>query len=326
MTSEFDLIARHFTRPTPSADLGIGDDAALLRVAPGHQLVVSCDMLVAGTHFLADAAPEALGWKTIAVSVSDLAAMSAQPRWATLALSLPAADEAWIAALASGVHACCAVFGIDLVGGDTTRGPLNLCATLFGEVPLGRATTRDGARPGDDLWVSGQPGRAALGLAHLLEGRSLAADHSGDCLEALHRPQPRLGLGLALRGVASAMLDVSDGITGDLRHILERSSVGAELDEGLLPLDGLVAACGDPSRALAAFLGGGDDYELLFTASPDERRQIAEIATRCGVPVHRLGRVTARAGRLQLRRQGDHVEALDANGYDHFRTVDSRSA
>ena len=168
MSSEFDLIRRHFTRPTPGADLGVGDDAALLTVGAGQQLVVSCDMLVAGTHFLPDAEPETLGWKTLAVSVSDLAAMSARPRWATLAISLPSPDDAWLASLATGFHACCDAFGVELVGGDTTRGPLNLCATVFGEVPAGQATTRAGARAGDDLWVSGQPGRAALGLAECL--------------------------------------------------------------------------------------------------------------------------------------------------------------
>ncbi len=322
MSSEFDLIARYFTRPTPGADLGVGDDAALLTVQPGHQLVVSCDMLVAGTHFLADAEPELLGWKTMAVSVSDLAAMSARPRWATLAISLPQADDAWIGSLAAGIHACCAAFGVELVGGDTTRGPLNLCATVFGEVPAGQATTRGGARPGDELWVSGQPGRAALALGELLSGSEISPALAASCRMALHRPEPRLALGLGLRGHASAMLDVSDGLLGDLGHLLAQSRVGAELDAEALPISPLLAACGDRRQAMDALLRGGDDYELLFSAPPDERQAIRDIAARCGVPVHCIGRLDPNAGQVALRFADNRVEPLATKGYDHFRGVD----
>ncbi len=316
MPSEFALIRRHFTRPARHTDLAVGDDAALIRPAAGMQLAVSTDMLVAGTHFFADTDPADLGWKTLAVNVSDLAAMGAVPRWVVLAASLPAADEAWIAAFAGGFFACCEAFDIDTIGGDTTRGPLNLCPTIFGEVPVGQAITRSGARPGDDLWISGQPGRAALGLAHLRGDIRLADAHRTDCLAALHRPQPRVALGLALRGLASAMLDVSDGLLGDLGHILETSRVGAVIDESALPLAPLTAACGDPARAFRACTAGGDDYELLFTAPAARRGEVAALAGPLALPLHRIGSID-RDG-LQLRDRAGQLRNLAASGYDHF--------
>ncbi|WP_374267024.1 thiamine-phosphate kinase [Zoogloea sp.] len=317
MPSEFALIRRYFTRPAHHTDLAVGDDAALIRPAAGMQLAISTDMLVAGTHFFADTDPEDLGWKTLAVNVSDLAAMGAQPRWVVLAASLPGADEAWIAAFARGFFACCDAFGIDAIGGDTTRGPLNLCPTIFGEVPIGQAVTRAGARPGDDLWISGRPGRAALGLAHLRGEVRLADAHLADCLDALHRPQPRVALGLALRGLASAMLDVSDGLLGDLGHILELSQVGATLDEAALPLAPLVAACADPARALKACTSGGDDYELLFTAPAARRGDVTALSTRLGLPLHCIGTIAAAPG-LHLRTDSGRLHDLAARGYDHF--------
>ncbi|MBN9424252.1 MAG: thiamine-phosphate kinase, partial [Candidatus Accumulibacter sp.] len=187
MPGEFDLIARYFARPTPSAVLGPGDDCALLAPAPGMELAVTTDMLVVGTHFFADTDPRQLGWKTLAVNVSDLAAMGAVPRWALLAGSLPSADEDWLAAFADGLFACAKRYGVELVGGDTTRGPLNLCVTALGEVPAGRALRRDGARVGDDVWVSGQPGLAALGLAQLRGQADLPAALKTRCLAALQR-------------------------------------------------------------------------------------------------------------------------------------------
>ncbi len=318
MPSEFALIRRHFTRPARHTDLAVGDDAALIRPAPGMQLAISTDMLVAGTHFFPDTDPTDLGWKTLAVNVSDLAAMGAQPRWVVLAASLPGADEAWIEAFAGGFFACCEAFDIDAIGGDTTRGPLNLCPTIFGEVPTGAAITRSGARPGDDLWVSGAPGRAALGLAHLRGDTHLADTYRDDCLAALHRPQPRVALGLGLRGIASAMLDVSDGLLGDLDHILESSGVGAVIDEANLPLAPLVAACGDPARAFAACTGGGDDYELLFTAPPTQRAALADLSARLALPLHRIGSITPATRGLHLRDTGGTLRELAARGYDHF--------
>ncbi|MDD3327430.1 MAG: thiamine-phosphate kinase [Zoogloea sp.] len=318
MPSEFALIRKHFTRPARHTDLAVGDDAALIRPSAGMQLAISTDMLVAGTHFFADTDPEDLGWKTLAVNVSDLAAMGAEPRWVVLAASLPAPDEAWIAAFARGFFACSEAFGIDVIGGDTTRGPLNLCPTIFGEVPVGCAITRAGARPGDDLWVSGTPGRAALGLAQLRGEAELADGHRADCLAALHRPQPRVALGLALRGLASSMLDVSDGLLGDLGHILDQSAVGAVISESALPLAALQAACGDAALAFRACTAGGDDYELLFTAPAGRRAEVEALAPQLGLPLHRIGEITPAADGLRLRGHDGQLHPLAARGYDHF--------
>jgi thiamine-monophosphate kinase len=318
MPSEFDLIRRHFTRRARHTELAVGDDAALLAPRAGMQLAISTDMLVAGTHFLADTDPQALGWKTLAVNVSDLAAMGAEPRWALLALALPAADEGWIAAFAQGLFACAERFGVDLAGGDTTRGPLNLCVTIVGEVPAGQAVTRGGARAGDDVWITGMPGRAALGLAHLRGEVVLAGDRAAPCLDALHRPQPRVATGLALRGIASAMLDVSDGLFGDLAHILEASGVGATLDVAALPLQPLLAAGAGPELARRCLLSGGDDYELLFTAPVTRRDRMDALARQSGLPLARIGTITADAGRLLLKEADGSLGRALCGGYDHF--------
>jgi len=318
MPSEFELIHRHFTRAPRHTDLAVGDDAALLTPRAGMQLVVSTDMLVAGNHFLPDADPDALGWKTLAVNISDLAAMGAEPRWALLALALPQADEAWLAAFARGLFACAEAFGVDLAGGDTTRGPLDLCVTALGEVPAGTAITRSGAHPGDDIWISGWPGRAALGLAHLRGDITLAADAAAVCLDALHRPQPRVAAGLALRGIASAMLDVSDGLLGDLRHILERSGVGAILVADALPLAALRAMGAAPELARRCLLAGGDDYELLFTAPAAHRDAVTAHSQRLALPFTRIGQVSAEAGELLIEEADGGRTAPGRGGYDHF--------
>lgn len=317
MAGEFELIARHFKRPVRHTDLGVGDDGALLRVAPDHQLVVSTDMLVAGTHFLPDADAQSLGWKTAAVNISDMAAMAAVPRWITLALALPAANEDWVARFAAGFAECCEAFDVDWIGGDTTRGPLNLCATVLGEVPAGKAVCRDGARPGDDIWISGWPGLAALGLQQLLGQCELNGDWRERCLSALHRPQPRVALGLALRNVASAMLDVSDGLAGDLGHILEHSQCGAELEDAALPLLPALSACNDAQAARNALLFGGDDYELLFCASADARDAVESLSGTLALPLARIGAITASSG-LALRSRDGTLTSLPARGYAHF--------
>lgn len=318
MPSEFALIDRFFRRPVHHTILGVGDDGALLRPAPGMELAISTDMLVAGTHFLPDTDPEALGWKTLAVNVSDLAAMGAQPRWALLALALPEVDEAWLAAFARGLFDCADTFGIDLIGGDTTRGPLNLCVTLCGEVPAGQALRRSGARPGDDVWVSGQPGRASLGLA-CLQGRArLAPAYEADCLAALHRPQPRVALGLALRGLASAAIDISDGLLADLGHILEQSGVSATLHLACMP-GAALAACADAQLARDCLLAGGDDYELLFTAPPTKRESIEAAGSAMGIGLIRIGEIGgAGADSLVLLDARGQSLAPGRRGYDHF--------
>ena len=319
MPSEFSLIDRYFTRAAPSAVLGVGDDCALLAPKAGMALAVSTDMLVAGTHFYADTAPEDLGWKTLAVNVSDLAAMGATPRWATLALALPverADDEAWLKAFASGFFACADAHGVALVGGDTTRGPLCFSVTVFGETPAGEALRRSGAQAGDDVWVSGSPGLAALGLAHL-QGRCTLPDPA-PCLAALHRPQPRVALGLALRGLATACIDVSDGLLADLGHILRQSSLAATLHLSSFPRTAF-AACPDEALAHQCLLGGGDDYELLFTAPVAQRSTIETLSQHLGLPLHRLGSTRAgNVGELQvLDPQGIAITPASA-GYDHF--------
>lgn len=318
MPSEFDLIRRHFTRPPQHTDLAVGDDAALLRPRAGMQLAVSTDMLVSGTHFFADTDPEDLGWKTLAVNVSDLAAMGAEPRWAFLALALPAADAPWIAAFARGLFACADAFGVDLAGGDTTRGPLNLSVTIVGEVPAGQAITRTGARAGNELWISGQPGLAALGLAALHGEVALDAAGRARCVDALQRPQPRVELGLQLRGIATAMLDVSDGLLGDLAHILEASAVGAIVDVAALPLDALRATGANAAIARRCLLSGGDDYELLFAAPASARPALTELSTSLGLPLHRIGQITGQAGVCLLREPDGTLAPAGASGYDHF--------
>lgn len=329
MPSEFELIARYFTRPTPRTVLGVGDDGAIVHVSPGMELVISTDMLVAGTHFLTDdhgkspwgTDPEALGWKTLAVNVSDMAAMGAQPRWALLALALPeatAASEAWISAFARGLFDCADAFEVDLIGGDTTRGPLNLCPTILGEVPQGRALLRSGARPGDEIWVSGAPGLASLGLAHL-KGRCVLGEPAlTNCLAALTRPQPRVELGIALRGLASAAIDVSDGLLGDLGHILERSAVAATVHLDLLP-SAAHSACSDQALAQDCLLAGGDDYELVFTAPAGRHAQIETLAGKLRLALTCIGSITAAGGEaLTLLDAEQRAVSSPHRGFDHF--------
>jgi thiamine-monophosphate kinase len=316
--SEFDLIARYFAKPTPQAVLGPGDDCALLAPSPGMELAITTDMLVAGVHFLPDTDPQQLGWKTLAVNLSDLAAMGAKPRWVLLAGSLPDANEQWIAAFAEGLFACAKRYGVDLVGGDTTRGPLNLCITALGEVPAGKALRRDGAQAGDDLWVSGQPGLAALGLAQLQGKTQLPAALATRCISALQRPLPRIELGLALQngGLANSAIDVSDGLLADLGHILERSGVAAEVFGTQLPY---LPPGADPVLARQCQLAGGDDYELAFSAAPAKRLELAELAARLDLPLWRFGRIiTGAAGTLSLLDENGHPLPIDRKGFDHF--------
>ncbi|MDA8260996.1 MAG: thiamine-phosphate kinase [Betaproteobacteria bacterium] len=310
MASEFELIARYFTCGTSHTVLGVGDDGALIAPTPGHQLVVSTDLLVEGTHFLADTDAEALGWKTLAVNISDLAAMGAQPRWALLAAVLPAPTPEWLEAFAHGFFACAKAYDIDLIGGDTTRGPRAFCVTILGEVGAGQALRRAGATAGDSIWVSGRPGRAALGLAHLQGRTVLTEPQLAESLAALHRPQPRVALGLALRGIASAAIDVSDGLLADLGHILEQSAVAARLQIPGLPAAGLARDC---------LLAGGDDYELLFTAPALVDDQIAILTATLELPLTRIGEIVAGPpGSLVLHDNDGSDITPSKRGFDHF--------
>jgi thiamine-monophosphate kinase len=320
MLSEFDLIARYFTRTAQDARiiLGVGDDCALVAPSPGMQLAVSTDMLVAGRHFFPDAEPRRLGHKCLAVNLSDLAAMGAKPLAFTLALALPAAEPAWLAPFAEGMLDLADRHGCELIGGDTTRGPLTISITVFGEVPPGLALRRDAARPGDDLWVSGTLGDARLALAGYRGETAVSQDLLELAGERMHAPVPRVELGIALRGLARAAIDVSDGLAGDLGHILQRSRVGATINVDSLPCGTVLARQAEGLRRQFA-LSGGDDYELCFTAPAHLRQEVAAAAGLAGVGVTRIGSIDTEPG---LRLQGDDGAPvpLSLSSFDHFAT------
>ncbi len=319
MLSEFDLIKQYFVRDRPGrAVLGIGDDCALLAPAPGMQLAVSSDMLVEGRHFFAGADPFALGHKCLAVNLSDLAAMGAAPLGFTLALALPAAGRAWLDGFSRGLFALADAHGCELVGGDTTRGPLNICITIFGELAPGRALRRAAARAGDDVWISGTLGDARLALAACLHDVALDPADLALAAPRLHAPAPRVALGrlLADEGLAHAALDISDGLAGDIGHILAASRVGAVLDVDALPCGPALAR--QPRALRRRFAAaGGDDYELCFTAPAGKRAAVLAAGERCGVAVTRVGRITAEPGLRWVDGDGAALD-LDVRGWDHF--------
>lgn len=329
---EFDLIARYFKRPLPGnsrAVLGVGDDCALLAPAPGMQLAISSDMLVEGRHFLSTVDPARLGHKALAVNLSDLAACAAQPLAFTLALALPRADPAWLAGFSTGLFALADAHGIALIGGDTTQGPLNICITVFGEVPVlngqTQALLRSGAQAGDDIYVSGTLGDAALALAAFRGKASL----SQSCFELararMEQPTPRVALGLALRGIAHAAIDVSDGLLGDLAHLLQASRCGAVIETALAM--NLLAAAAHPdwasqpvkaSEQLGYVLAGGDDYELVFTAPASAASAVQQAAQTSATPVTRIGRIRPEPGLALLDAQGRELPHTYAS-FDHFK-------
>ena len=328
--SEFDLIARFFTRPVRpggAAALGVGDDCALLAPLPGMQLAISSDMLVEGRHFFADVDPEALGHKALAVNLSDLAACGARPLAFTLALALPRVDEPWLQGFSRGLLRLADAHGCALIGGDTTAGPLNICITVFGEVPAGQALLRSGARAGDDIYVSGTLGDARLALDALQDpARATALPPAllAAARQRLERPTPRVALGLALRGVASSALDVSDGLLGDLGHILRASGVGACIDASktteLIAVGAyLTSANGqfDAEYLRQCALAGGDDYELAFTAAPERRGDVAAAAQASATAVTRIGVVQDAPGLRLIDAQGRPLTARYAS-FDHF--------
>ncbi|MBP5990189.1 MAG: thiamine-phosphate kinase [Piscinibacter sp.] len=315
---EFDLIAKYFTRPVRRAALGIGDDCALLAPGPGMQLAVSSDMLVEGRHFLSTVAPDRLGHKALAVNLSDLAACGARPLAFTLALALPRADEVLLEGFARGLFALAEAHGIELVGGDTTQGPLNICITVMGEVPAGGALLRSGARAGDDLYVSGTVGDARLALEVFRGNAALDARAFAAVREAMERPQPRVALGVALRGLATSAIDVSDGLLGDLGHILRRSGVAARIEVDAVPRSAVLAA--QPAALQReCTLAGGDDYELVFTAPPAVADRVQAAAREAGTAVTRIGRIEAGQGLRLVDREGCDV-AQTFGSFDHFRS------
>lgn len=319
MLSEFDLIAKYFTRPVRRADrvaLGVGDDCALLTPAPGMQLAISTDMLVEDRHFFAGADAYKLGHKCLAVNLSDLAAMGAKPLAFTLALALPEANPDWLAAFSGGLLALADQHDCELIGGDTTKGPLNICITVFGEVPLAAVLRRDAAKVDDDIWVSGTLGDARLALAGYRDELHLAPAEQETAAERLHVPTPRVSLGLALRGIAHAAIDISDGLNGDLQHILDRSHVGASLQIDALPAGPILSTQAQSLRRKFC-LAGGDDYELCFTAAPSSREQVLDAARQAGVAVTRIGRIEAEAG-LRLLDLSNQPVTLNVASFDHF--------
>jgi thiamine-monophosphate kinase len=319
---EFDLIERFFRPPMRRAVLGGGDDCALLMPAPGMQLAVSTDLLVEGRHFLSTVAPARLGHKALAVNLSDLAACGAEPLAFTLALSLPRADAAFLAPFAEGLLALADQHDIELIGGDTTAGPLTITITVLGQVPPGQALLRSGARPGDELWVSGCLGDARLAL-EVFRGRAeLAGQAFSAVREAMERPQPRVALGQALRGIATAAIDLSDGLLGDLAHIRQRSGVGATVWLDALPRSAALDA--QPTQLLReCLLAGGDDYELLFCAPPERTDAVRAAGLACGTPVTRVGRIESADAGLKVFAEAHGREPLDLSslaGFDHFKT------
>lgn len=313
---EFDLIARYFTRPVKHAVLGVGDDCALLAPSPGQHLAVSTDMLVEGRHFVSTVPPARLGHKALAVNLSDLAACGARPLAFTLGLTMPRVDEPFLAGFAEGLFALADAHGIELVGGDTTAGPLTLAITVIGEVPAGQALRRDAARVDDEIWVSGRLGDARLALEALRGTVRLDGDGFELARAAMELPQPRVALGLALRGIAHAAIDLSDGLVGDLGHVLRAGGVGAAIDLDAIPRSALMASQ-TPAMQRLALLGGGDDYELLFTAPAAARDAVLLAGHEAGVAVTRIGVVQAVPGLRLHDARGDAVR-FDVAGFDHF--------
>jgi thiamine-monophosphate kinase len=321
MPTEFELIKQHFTHAAPRTLLGVGDDAALIKPARGQVLAVAADMLVGGRHFFMNADPASVGHKALAVNLSDMAAMGAVPRWATLGIALPKADERWVAAMSKGFMALARKHGVDLIGGDTTKGPLNLCVQIIGEVPARQALRRDGAKPGDDIWVSGTLGDAALAVAARTQRIKLKPADRKRVQQKLDWPVPRIALGVALRGVARSAIDVSDGLIADLGHICERSGVAAVVAIERLPVSPLMRRYREAPAARAALLGGGDDYELCFTAAPAKRAAVERAASRTRTRVTRIGCV------IRAPEDACSVVVVDGDGlpvaagqkgFDHF--------
>ncbi len=331
--SEFDLIRRYFTRQAPAGILGVGDDCALLPATPGAW-AVSTDLLLENRHFFPDVPPDTLGHKALAVNLSDLAAMGAAPRGFVLGLALPSVQDPWLQSFSAGMHALSERYGCPLVGGDTTRSDagITISVTIFGMVDARRALRRDAARPGDDIWVSGALGEADVALRLLLAQRgqgaadpvlgALTESHKAALLAAtlsrLQQPEPRIGLGLVLAGTAHAAIDISDGLLQDLGHITKASRCGALLQAACLPLGGLLEWL-PQDAAWQAALGGGDAYELCFTAPEASRGHILTLAQRAGVPVTRIGRITSDEGIRVVGADGVALQNLPG-GFDHFGT------
>lgn len=319
--NEFDLIRKYFSDQSvrrPEVVLGIGDDAAVVRVPAGQDLVVTTDTLVAGVHFQPDADPAALGHKALAVNLSDLAAMGAEPAWFTLNITLPEARAGWLAAFCDGLFGLAREQGVQLIGGNTARGPLNIAVEAHGLVPAGEALRRNGARAGDGIYVTGTFGDAALALMHRFGKAKLPFADFAVVATRLDRPTPRVIQGIAFRGIASAAVDVSDGLLADLGHILEASKVGARVEIERIPLSPeyrrqLDRVGWDPA------LSGGEDYELCFTVRPERTAALLEATEALDWGIRRIGEVVAQPGLRAVNADGREYAPV-ATGYDHFRS------
>jgi thiamine-monophosphate kinase len=316
--NEFELIRRYFSPPTGHTVLAGGDDAALIAVTPGTELAVSTDVLVAGRHFPDDTEPYDVGYKSMAVNLSDMAAMGARPRWVTLSLTLPEADERWLERFASGFLDLARAYDVDLIGGDTTRGPLAICVQIMGEVAAGQALRRSGARAGDELWVSGCLGDAALALACLRGEFGLRGADRAYVMQRLNRPQPRVALGQGLLGLATGAIDVSDGFAADVGHIAEASRVHAAIDWESVPLSAVAGRHRQHPLVQRCALSGGDDYELAFTAPPAASKQLQLLGPRLDVALTRVGSLEPGSGVSVLDGAGRRIN-LSETGFDHFR-------
>ena len=313
MTSEFEIIERYFKKKMRQTALGIGDDAAMINVQKNYQLAISSDMLVENTHFLKNTNPSHLGWKSLAVNLSDIAAMGATPKWATLSISLPKINHAWLKKFSEGFFKCADKFGIDLIGGDTTKGSLSISITIMGEIKKNTSLLRSGAKINDDIWVTGQLGLAAMGLANLQGKLKLPPRIKIKCIRVLETPSPKTSLGAYLPRYANSCIDISDGLMQDLRHILKASKVGATLLLNHIPCEKFIQA----SKQYQFVLNGGDDYELLFTAAKKNRSQIKKIAKRTNTPVSVIGSITENQVLQILNEQGKSIK-FNPKGFDHF--------
>jgi thiamine-monophosphate kinase len=316
--TEFEIIRRFFLPPTTHTVLAGGDDAALIAVGAGMQLAVSTDALVAGRHFFADAEPYCIGYKSMAANLSDMAAMGATPRWVTLSLTLPEADERWLEQFAYGFLDLARDYEVDLIGGDTTRGPLAVCVQMLGEVTPGKALLRSGAKWGDDVWVSGTLGDAALALAHLRGDFELHAQDLGHAVKRLNEPHPRVDLGRCLVGVATSCIDISDGLLADVGHVAHASGLRAVIEWESIPLSVVAARYRKHPLVRQAALAGGDDYELAFTAPSNRRTELIELGGRLSLPLTRVGRMDDGTG-VAVSDQAGRPVTLPQQGFDHFR-------
>lgn len=326
MISEFDLIERYFNRSVANAVLGIGDDAAIVSPKPEMNLVVSTDTLVSGRHFFTDVEPYQLGYKSLAVNLSDMAAMGATPRWVTLSLTLPETvierHEHWLGAFSDGFYVLAQQHQVELIGGDTTCGPLAVGVQIIGEINQNRWLSRSGAQPDDDIWVSGYLGDAALALKHRLGKMSLSEAEADICMTALHLPTARVELGLHLAGLAHSAIDLSDGLVADLGHILTRSQQSATIRLYAVPASAVMQRYLFSSVAMECLLAGGDDYELCFTAAKQNREAIIQIGQHLQLPLTIIGKINSRQTQQQSRLmvyddKGEPI-ALEKKGYDHF--------